>query len=66
MISRFWLGAATLTLVGATLAGTALAQGAGNRLEMFRELRQRTEQVQDKLPADPNPTPIVRPGGARG
>ena len=65
MISRFWIGTSILAAVGTTLAGTALAQRAGNRLEMFRELRQRTEQLQDRLPADPNPTSIARPGDYR-
>lgn len=65
MISRFWVGAATLGAVGAMMAGTALAQRTGNRLEMFRELRQRTQQMQDRLPADPNPTPMARPGDYR-
>ena len=47
------------------MAGTALAQRTGNRLEMFRALRQHAEQLGERLPADPNPTPIVRPGDYR-
>jgi polyhydroxybutyrate depolymerase len=65
MISRFWTGAAILAGVAATMAGTALAQRGGNRLEMFRALRQHAQQLSERPPADPNSTPMVRPGDYR-
>jgi len=56
MKSRFLIGVALLSAVGATIGGTAAAQ----RLERIRELMR-----QPRAPSDPNPTPITMPGDYR-
>jgi polyhydroxybutyrate depolymerase len=65
MVSRFWTGAAILAVVGAAIGGTAAAQQGGSRFSMLRNLRQHLADRQALPPADPNSTPIVRPGDYR-
>ena len=61
MTSRFLIGATMLGLI----AGTAVAQQAGQRGKMFEQFRERAAQRQSRGPADPNPTPITAPGDYR-
>lgn len=52
---------AFLAGVGLAISSTAVAQ----RLQRFRQLIKREEQLKSKLHADPNPTPITAPGDYR-
>jgi polyhydroxybutyrate depolymerase len=61
MKSRFLIGAATLAAVATAIAGTAVAQRA-SRLEQVIE---RARELRGQQPADPNATPISRPGDYR-
>ena len=46
------------------MAGTAVAQRAGNRLEIGN-MMQHARQMRERAPADPNLTPMVHPGDYR-
>lgn len=61
MTSRFLIGGTVLGLI----AGTAVAQQAGQRGQMFERFRERAAERQSKAAADPNPTAIAAPGDYR-
>jgi len=61
MKSRFKMGVAVLTAVGAIIGGTAVAQRAGRLQQIMQHARERRSQQ----PADPNATPIRAPGDYR-
>ena len=62
MKSRFQSGAAVLAAVTIAIAGTAVAQRSGERLQM---LRQHLAERQSRAPDDPNMTPIAATGDYR-
>src|SRR5882724_611350 len=61
MKSRFLVGIAVLTAVGATIGGTALAQRSGR----LQQIMERAKERRAQQPADPNMTPIAAPGDYR-
>jgi polyhydroxybutyrate depolymerase len=61
MTSRFLAGVALLAAVGLTIGGTAAAQ----RLGRLQQVMERAKALRAGHPADPNMTPIVRPGDYR-
>lgn len=61
MKSRFLIGTAMLFAVTFIIAGTAAAQRADRLQQLFQHAR----ELRAKPPADPNATPITRPGDYR-
>jgi len=61
MKSRFKVGVAVLTAVGAIIGGTAVAQRAGR----LQQIMQHAQERRSQQPADPNVTPIRAPGDYR-
>jgi polyhydroxybutyrate depolymerase len=58
MKSRFLVGVGVLAAVTVTIGGTAAAR----RIGRFQQIMQRAQERRAQQPADPNPTPITRPG----
>lgn len=61
MKSRFLSGVSLFAAVALTIGGTAAAQ----RLGRIRQMMQTEQQNRARIPADPNATPIARPGDYR-
>ena len=61
MTSRFLVGAGVLAAVTVAIGGTAAAQ----RLGRFQQIMQHAQERRARPPADPDMTPITRPGDYR-